>query len=559
MRTALGAIGMALLVAGCGASAARRSPPDAGAPEGAEPDAGAPGDGLRDAGASDGGTPDAGEVPDAGGSSDAGVDAGSDSGPSDGGSPDAGSPDAGPQDAGALDAGPTDAGEVPDAGWVDAGGAPDAGPSAADAGPVVCEEAATSSLDIYAPVNVPLTLPADKGRILACLHQGTFSAADLAAEPDVAALGWVPNAGYEQFVIQYASESPPGNLRRVTALLFLPSGGPTGVPLAAVNHGTSGMGHLCGPSQNATALAELETMAMPLLARGYAIVATDYAGMGVDDGISPYTEGLGQALGVLDGIHAMWSFHDPRFDTSQLSGEVFVVGHSQGGQASLFAQQYYSADVGGTLLGSVSFAPAVGDMQLYHYLLGTSAAPTNYPGVLMAMSLYGNSTYYGIDAGSYLSASSLAALPALFHDECLDDLLNDVPLAEPTIGQMFTPDFVAAAGSCALDGGPCPGFEPWNTDLLGDEPGNFTSSVPVLIMQGGADDVVAPNFTACIAARLLARGDPFLACLYPTAQHPTIVGQSISDAYDWMETLRQGGSTPFCANFTPLPPICSPY
>src|SRR5262245_59348932 len=110
----------------------------------------------------------------------------------------------------------------------------------ASAAPTRCPEA--SRIDIWKPVEGKLTLPADRGRLLACAHVTSVSAAALAASPLLAPRGGKADNGYQQFVIQYASQGPPGRARRVTALLYLPSGGAGPRPIVAVNHGTAGVG-----------------------------------------------------------------------------------------------------------------------------------------------------------------------------------------------------------------------------------------------------------------------------------------------------------------------------
>ncbi len=51
-------------------------------------------------------------------------------------------------------------------------------------------------------------------------------------------------------------------------------------------------------------------------------------------------------------------------------------------------------------------------------------------------------------------------LPAILHDECVPNLLITVPAAFSTVGDLYTPGFLAAAAACSI-GGPCPDFEPW--------------------------------------------------------------------------------------------------
>jgi hypothetical protein len=469
-------------------------------------------------------------------------------------------------DAASADAASTDAGVGPvatDAGGADAVVMPAPDASASDANALdampFCGE--LSAIDPFAPVDADITLPRDKGRILSCVHTGSTSAAQLTQSALLTSLGLNADNGYEKFIVQYVSEGPVGTVRRVSAMIYAPDQSAQGLPLVAVNHGTSGMGQPCGPSHEPRALVDVERMIIPVVSQGYAVVATDYQGMGVrGEPLSPYTVGHGEAIAVLDGIRAMQRFHDPRFDASQLSGDIFSMGHSQGGHATLFAHQDFDPSISGRFLGSVSFAPAVGDERLYHYLLGEPLAPTNVAGVVMLMSLYGQAVYYGTALDTMLTPSALQSVPNLLGTDCIWSLNTDIPAAVPTIGQMFTPSFIAAGGACPLNGGPCPSFEPWNTELVGDEPGSFTSASPTLILQGGADTTVPASFTSCIYARIVAHnsGTHDLGCLYATATHQTIIGQSMLDALGWMSAVRSGAPPLLCPKLVPLPAICMP-
>jgi pimeloyl-ACP methyl ester carboxylesterase len=427
------------------------------------------------------------------------------------------------------------------------------------AAPNACPE--LGAIDPFAPVAATITLPQDKGRILACAHVDRASAAELSANSALVALGLSAANGYEHYIIQYVSEGPVGTARRVTASVYVPDGSAQHVTLVAVNHGTSGIGQPCGPSHSADASAGLDKMTLPVVSQGYAVVATDYQGMGVrGEPVSPYTIGHAEALAILDGVRAMWRFHSHDFDATQLDRRVFMLGHSQGGQATLFAHEDFDASVGGSLLGSVAFAPAIGDERGYHYLLGQSSAPTNVAGVVLAMVLYSHAVYYGTPIDSLLTPGAQQALPGIFDTDCITALDTSIPAAAPTIGQLFAPDFVTAAGSCNLDGTACPAFEPWNSELVADEPGSFHSPAPTLILQGGADTTVPAVFTACVQGRIAANnpGMNDLACVYATATHPSIVVTAMLDALGWMRSVAAGAAPLLCPQLVPLPAECAP-
>ncbi len=441
-------------------------------------------------------------------------------------------PDAGEADAGKPDAGPPDAGPVTDGG-------------------VACVE--YGSANIWAPVPAMLSVPADLGEILACVHVATFSQTELEA----ATLSNSAN-GYDLYQIQYVSQGPVGTPVRVTGLLYAPTGnpdaGPHSTPLVGLAHGTSGMGPNCGPTH---VTAYTDYMALPIVAHGWAVVATDYPGMGVDDGnVSPYLVGAPEGYSILDSVRAAFRFHDSLWDSSSLSGELFFAGHSQGGQATLFAHQLYDPTVGGNLLGSVSWAPALGDPRELGQLL-TADTLTLGTGTLVVMGLYGSMSYYGGPAAdTWLTDGGQEQLPSILYDQCLIDGSTVMSAIWPTLGDLLQPGFLSEVAACPFDGGACPGFSEWQTELEGDVPGGFKSTAPALIMQGEMDTLVLPETTACIEARLTANGTPEETCGYALDNHLTIVTDSMAQALEWMDARRIGQDPDECP--APHAETCTP-
>ncbi|MCG2840128.1 lipase family protein [Sandaracinobacter sp. RS1-74] len=137
-----------------------------------------------------------------------------------------------------------------------------------------------------------------------------------------------------------------------SALLLVSETGSAPRPLVAWAHGTTGIARGCAPSLMADPFAG--TPAVPgLLENGWALVATDYVGMGTP-GNHAYFVGEDAARSVLDSIRAAAGHPDWR-----LSGEAVVWGHSQGGHSALWAgikAPTYAPDV--KLNGVVAMAPA---------------------------------------------------------------------------------------------------------------------------------------------------------------------------------------------------------
>jgi hypothetical protein len=110
-----------------------------------------------------------------------------------------------------------------------------------------------------------------------------------------------------------------------------------GWPVVTFAHGTVGIADQCAPSRVSTGSADfanyyayVQPMERSWLKRGWAVVQTDYEGLGTP-GTHPYLNGPSEGRSVLDMVRAA-----RRLDGS-LSDVVAIAGHSQGGQAALSA------------------------------------------------------------------------------------------------------------------------------------------------------------------------------------------------------------------------------
>lgn len=124
----------------------------------------------------------------------------------------------------------------------------------------------------------------------------------------------------------------------VTGALYFPVGSAPdeGWPLIAWSHGTVGIADVCAPSTAGRSERDLTYLSY-WLERGYAIVASDYQGLGTPD-IHPYMATRPMAYSTLDGIRAVQQADFP------LTDAVVVTGQSQGASAAIatagFAPDY---------------------------------------------------------------------------------------------------------------------------------------------------------------------------------------------------------------------------
>ena len=150
----------------------------------------------------------------------------------------------------------------------------------------------------------------------------------LRTEPLDPALG-LAMAGRQVRILYSSTDGIDGNKPIVVSgAYFTPKGTPPagGWPLVAWAHGTTGIADVCAPSWTARSSRDASYL-NAWLAQGYAIVATDYQGLGTP-GPHPYLAVRPEAFSVLDSVRAVLkTFPD-------VANQVVIIGQSQGGQAA---------------------------------------------------------------------------------------------------------------------------------------------------------------------------------------------------------------------------------
>src|SRR3954471_3580463 len=160
-------------------------------------------------------------------------------------------------------------------------------------------------------------------------------------------------------LVLYRSTGVDGRPIAVSGTVSLPKGKAPkgGWPVITWAHGTTGIADQCAPSRdtasnpdhllNAYVYPELNAW----LKAGYAVVRTDYEGLGTP-GVHPYLNGRSEGRSVLDVVRAA------RKLSPSLSKRYVIAGHSQGGQAALFAARLAPKYAGGLQLrGTLAYAP----------------------------------------------------------------------------------------------------------------------------------------------------------------------------------------------------------
>lgn len=324
----------------------------------------------------------------------------------------------------------------------------------------------------------------------------------------------------------YRTTDRTGRAVAASGIVYVPaSTAPKGGwPVVAWGHGTAGVADRCAPSLSDNLFYnEYAQIARAFLRAGYAVVAPDYIGLGTP-GLHAYLHGAEEGNAMVDAVIAARQIHE------SLSPSWFAVGHSQGGQAALFAAQESAARQTGRgaelhLKGAVAIAPASG-LQL--------AVPAIVGGGVPADIVYGTYLLAGLSAvdptvtlTDTLGPEGQRNLGQIVEQGCLIDTL--VKLRDVPIDKVFslTPEQAADLSARVAKYG-----NPENRPLPG----------PALVVQGETDHDIPLGLTTNMVNEFDKFGTPVEFKAYPDLNHDTVLGPATCDILDWMH--RHGGPTP---------------
>ncbi|WP_188546591.1 lipase family protein [Rhodococcoides trifolii] len=314
-------------------------------------------------------------------------------------------------------------------------------------------------------------------------------------------------------VVYTSTSGVDGSPTQVSGVVAVPPGAAPegGWPIVSFAHGTTGVKPECGPSVHSDLYGSGGVIAT-LVARGYVVAATDYQGLGVGSG-HPYLEPITAANNVIDAVRAA------RTLVPDTRPQWLAYGGSQGGQAAWAAAEQaptYAPEL--PMVGSVATSPAL-DLEGLADAAIDGTPSTRQVGVLPLV---------------------LTGMTNVHPDRRIDDYMRnaqqnlagtlvcagDGTVERDTALQKVAPtDFVPATDDAARN------LRSWlrDTSLPKTE-----TTVPILVLYGGKDDLVLPNWVDTAVNRACGLGDIIDSRLQPDSTHridTTPIGDWVADRF----------------------------
>lgn len=362
-------------------------------------------------------------------------------------------------------------------------------------------------------------------------------------------------SGVSAYRFQYVSEDYDATLVPVSGFIALPNSLPASgkFPLIAFAHGTIGTSFGCAIS-NGPDFFDYDSWSL-LTARGYAVVATDYAGLGNN---ATYHKYCTHTVHAKDLFHSVVAARQAL--GSVLTPEWASVGHSQGGGAvwklaedvDSLAEAHNSSEAD-NYLGTVALAPAAKVWDLFKYAVNNILPRDDFlnfaisellpmtPYIIKPLYPDFNSSMLGDIVKKRLGLVDEAQLCAGGVMGLVLDLTVEELTTFTTTGATDRDIYYAEAYQNAT------------------APGNGAKAHgPVLVVQGVNDTAVLADVTEQVYESACAGGSEIHLLLYPKQDHSGVITAAAPEWLRWVDsqfdsTRREVTATGECTKVTKQP------
>jgi alpha-beta hydrolase superfamily lysophospholipase len=310
----------------------------------------------------------------------------------------------------------------------------------------------------------------------------------------------------------YHSRSSDGEDVPVSGVVLVPeeNAPARGWPILAWAHGFDGVARDCAPSLRQN-LVEGSFFAM-YTKLGYAVVATDYAGLGTNTRAG-YLNLSANSLDVIYSVSAA------RRAAPQLGARWLVAGYRDGGLVAAHIAEMETEGGGAGFLGSVAigglFDPEdiftrmegkdVGKILYLAYGIKAQASELNISEILTPQALK-----------PYEDATKRCDLPREARNLTAAQLLRPKWETNPSVRRYFAKNII----------------------------GMKSAIEPLLVLASDSDSSMPVQRTTEIVQRLCGKGDRVLLYSYPTPNSQTLIGESITDQIAWVQGRFAGQAAP---------------
>lgn len=330
-------------------------------------------------------------------------------------------------------------------------------------------------------------------------------------------------AASSAYRILYATKDLHGRPTVSTGAIFLPrTPAPTGgYPVIAWAHGTTGLGDDCTPS----ALPRSDRDAAYLdhwLKQGYAIVATDYAGLGTP-GVMNYLSGADEANSIVDSVKAAHQTGLP------LAEKWAIVGQSQGAGAALAAANRATALSRGSGLDyrGVVATGAPANIEHVVWQAGPAFPPVALPDGLTVYAAY-------ILAG-FANARPDLNVPSALTPHGKQILRQASQLCYPDLKEKVSGEKINSWFARPLAS--IPGLQGALVDYMATPYAGYDR--PIFLGQGLLDIDVPAISAGSLYAQMLAAGTRVEFHTYPTQDHSGTVLASLPDSTPFLARIMR--------------------
>ncbi|MEU4317604.1 lipase family protein [Nocardia fluminea] len=321
--------------------------------------------------------------------------------------------------------------------------------------------------------------------------------------------------------ILYRSTDALGNDDLVSGTLIVPDDGRTGTrPLVAWAVGTVGLGDQCAPSSTMSTgkAAEAGSIAKALR-RGWAVVVTDYPGLGTP-GDHTYLVGRAEGAAVLDAARAAQRLPEAQGEGVTIDSPVGIMGYSQGGHASSWAGEMareYAPElqIKGIVAGGLP-SDLLADVTDKMSLDGNGA-------LSLMVSIGHDAAYPELDLDPYLTPEGRALVQTMRGGCVLDNvmaaqgkLLGDMLVRNP----LDSPD--------------------WRKRFEDDRLGTRAPGYPVYLYHGTTDEIVPYYLGERLRSAWCGLGNTVQWQSYPSAAHLPAVIAGSETAMNWLGDRLDG-------------------